>query len=62
MHVYLSIEFACGKVPLRAHRKGGGAKEKVRKPGALGILSRCFAESVFETEMVCLIVSRMMIR
>ena len=47
------IEVACGKVPLQAHRKGGGAKEKVRNPGVLGIFSMCFAENVFATEMVC---------
>ena len=38
------IEFAYGKVPLRADRDGGVAK--VRVPGS--ICSRCFAESVFQ--------------
>ena len=48
IYIYLSIEFAYGKVPLRDHRKGQGAKEKMRRPGFLGIFSRCFAESGFQ--------------
>ena len=42
------IEFAYGKVPLRAHREGRGAKVRVQRSGVLGIFSGCFAESVFQ--------------
>ena len=48
IYIYILIEFAYGKVPLRAHREGQGAKVRVRRPGVLGIFSGYLAERVFQ--------------